>query len=181
MQNRRSRFGLMIYLLVMLLLTIRAVILTVGHENTLRSNLFVMNRSSISLNELTTHIKKLESMMEDIENYKLYDIKEALQKTINLVETASQEFNAQYDAWINVKSEISKDKSSYLKLREQLEQVQKMRNSEILRFKELLDEAREPPVYADVINLLLSFLMGVISSIIATNITSWWTMRKSNS
>lgn len=178
MTKKRTIVILAVLLVAISVLIYRAGMLTIGDDNRLRANLVVMNRTPISVKKLTEHVDYLQSMMNNIDSFRLIDIRDALQKTVTLVRESSMEYKAQYDAWMAVRDEISKDKNSFLKLRQQLDQTQKLQSEEVVRLKKALDEVNRPSLYADMLNLSLSFVLGVLSSILATKIISWWSTRK---
>jgi len=129
-----------------------------------------MNRSPLSFVALGAQIEELQRMTLNIDNYKLVEIKSALEKTARLAINARTEFQAQYDAWMYVESQSTKDKESFLQLRQKLDDVQKLQDREIVRLKKLLDESTKPSLLNDSFTLLLSFGLGILSSMIGSRI-----------
>lgn len=174
----RANFILVTLALGFSLLIVRAVILSLSDEAKLRTNVVLMNRAPVSLQQLTSHIGELEVMTSNIEKVSLGEIKLGLENTIRLVNQSNMELKAQYDAWIRIKDEIKKDDAQFRGLRNQLTHMQSLQDEEILRLKNMLNKAQKPSIFADATNLFLSFVLGVLSSIIATRGLRWWEMRK---
>ena len=174
----RSAILLSILLLAVLTLAVSAGILIIGHKNTLRANLSVMSRSPKSFQLLSDNMRDLQEMTSNIDQYSLLQIKDALNKTSILVNQATAEFKAQQDSWNKVQGQINKDKVNFLEIRQQLEDVQKLQSGEILRLKTLLDETSRPSLLSDLTDLFVSFVFGVLASIVASHIYSWLKSRK---
>lgn len=160
--------------LIVVLIIVRATIVSIGDNNRLRSNLVVMNRSPQSFVALGAQIEELQRMTLNIDNYRLVEIKSALEKTARLAGNAKTEFQAQYDAWVYVQSQSTKDKENFLQLRQKLDDVQKLQDREIVRLKKLLDESTKSSLLDYSFTLLLSFGLGILSSMIAARIHDYW-------
>lgn len=155
-------------------------ILMVGNSNKLNTNISIMNRTPTSFIELGKQVQKLQIMTSNIDNYTLNDIKSSLLTTANLTNLASSEFKAQYESWLFVKGQINKDADSFIQVKQKLDQVQKLQDDEIVRLKELLDKSTKPSLLSSSLNLLISFLLGVLSSIFSSHVYSKWLQKKQN-
>lgn len=164
----RSRFLLSAILLGFLVMLVRVGILTVGEENARRSNLAIMGRSAASIDRLNAHMAQLNQMTSNIENYNFGQIREALALTTTLVNQLGREFKAQQTSWEKVQAEIRRDQISFLELKNELAQIQDLQANEIVRLKKAIDEAARPSIFADAINLVISFVLGFFSSIAAS-------------
>ncbi len=122
----RSTLLISMLMLILLVLIIRAYILTIGEESNLRSNIWIMSRSPESIQRLNTHLVTLQEMTSNIGQYNLNQIKEALSKTSTLAQQANIEFIAQQDSWNKVQLEIKKDKISFFEIQRQINEAQKI-------------------------------------------------------
>jgi len=152
----------------MLIVLVRGAILTVGEENNRRANLAIMGRSADSLARLNAHMASLDRMTANIERYNFGQIRETLALTNSLVSQLGREFAAQQKSWEAIQAEIRKDEISFLDLKNQLAQIQKLQAGEIVRLKQAIDEATRPSLVADMVNLFFSFVLGFLSSIAAS-------------
>lgn len=176
----RSRFIFSLLAFLAFLLIVKTAILTVGNSNRMQSNLAVMNRSPQSFIELGKQVEKLQQITANIDNYKLKEIKDELSTTAILAAHARTEFQAQYDAWISVQGEISRDKESFLKLKQRLDEVQRLQDAEIVRLSNLLEESTKTSIAEDAFGWVLSFIVGVMSSILATSIYDKWNKKRTD-
>lgn len=178
-----KRFYILLFCLFITVagLVYRAAFVIVGPDNVEKVNLVLMNRSPISLQRLNEHAEKLEEMTNNIDNYTFSTIKLEIDKTIKLVNFANLELKAQYDAWISVKSSLKNDGDSLAKLKEQLDTTRNLQEQEIVKLKNILDNIQKPSIIADLINLTLTFIFGVLSSVIASiGINKWKNRHKSS-
>jgi hypothetical protein len=180
MFRKRSRVLMFSAAIFWLVVIVRAAILTVGASNHLRSDLALMNRTPRSLIALGEQVEVLNRIATDIDNYNLGQIKTELATTAYLAGTAQVEFQAQYEAWVSVRGQTSKDKASYLELRQRMDELQHLQDSELVRLKNLLDHATKPTMLSDVVNMALSFFLGVVSSIFASHLYDRWKSRDKN-
>jgi hypothetical protein len=176
--DRRRRVFLSVFLAGSAALIVQAGILTVGASNRLQSNLAVMNRSPQSFIALGSQVEELRRITTNIDDYKLREIKSALTTTARLAGHAQSEFLAQYESWVSVQGEIEKDKDSFQQLRQRLDEVKRLQDSEIVRLKDLLDRSAKPSLIADGLNLGISFLVGILSSVLASHIYEKLKLRK---
>ncbi|SFL26820.1 hypothetical protein SAMN05216302_105015 [Nitrosomonas aestuarii] len=174
MNNKRVFVLLFCFFIVISGLIYRASVLMVGNENSEKANLVLMNRSPVSLQHLNEHAGKLEEMTNDINNYTFSSIKREIDKTIKLINLTNLELKAQYEAWISVKGMMKSDSDSLIKLKDQLDTTRNLQQKEILKLKKILDEVQKPSLITDLFNLALTFVLGVLSSILATmGLTLW--------
>lgn len=155
-------------------LLVRSAVLFLGRDNRMQATIAVMNRSPKSFVALGDEVVRLQEMTANIDSYKLGEVKEELSKTVSLVNEARLEFLAQYDAWISVKGQISRDKINFFEIKEKLDESQRLQDKEILRLKGLLDQAQAPSWLTEFWSIVISFVAGVFSSIVATKIYVWW-------
>lgn len=170
-------------LLICLFITVAGLVYRIAFvmtdsTNVEKVNLVLMNRSPISLQRLNKHAEKLEDMTHNIDNYTFSTIKLEIDKTVELVSAANLELKAQYDAWISVKSSLKDDGDSLAKLKEQLDTTRNLQEQEIVKLKKILDNIQKPSIFDDLINLILTFLFGVLSSVIASMGLNLWKNRK---
>lgn len=171
--------GLSIFLLVVVAgLVYRTSTLMLGEENREKVNLVLMNRAPLSLQKLNEHAKKLESMTADIEQYSFAGIRGAIEETTHLVTLTNRELKAQYDAWLEIQTRIKSDAGSFYRLRDQLDEIQNLQDQQILDLKRMLEAAEKPSVVDDFINLSLTFLLGVFSSLLASAAWAEWKNRR---
>lgn len=150
----------------------RSVYLTLGTDSRMRANLTVMNRSPASFVALGKQTEKLQEMSSSIDRYSLGDIKTVLSDTVRLVSEARTEFLAQYDAWVAVKGQTSKDRESFLEFKARLDETRNMQVAEIVRLKKALDESTKPSWFETLGNLVAAFVAGIASSWIASALYS---------
>ncbi len=156
------------FFLIATVLGYRAAILTVGAENRELGNLMIMSRNPIQLRLLNQHAADLQTMVDDIENYSFADISTSLRRTVAIVAAVNTEIEAQAKAWMETKSQMDTDSAAFLKLRSELETIRSLQDEEIVELRGLLAEAEQPSIMADTFNLVLTFVLGVFSSVLAT-------------
>lgn len=174
--QRRSRFMMVLIYVVAALLAYRAAFVVLSPSYRMRSALVTANLSPVSLGRLMDQAGVLNRLASNIEHTTISELRGALDVMVNLTERSSRELQAQYDAWSIVRGQIKNDGTTYNELRARLEQTQRLQETEILRLREALDRAQKPSTWTDVGNIGLSFLFGVLSSILATFI---WEKRSS--
>lgn len=173
----RIKMILFYFLLFFIIISVRSAILMIGRANKLKSNLIIMNRTPPSFAELSNQVVKLQHITSDIDNYTLSDIKDNLVLTANLAEIAGSEFQSQYNSWVAVKGQISKDNENFVQLKQKLDQVQKLQDTEVVRLSKLLDEYMKPTLSSIGISMFGSFIVGVLSSILASYVYARWPQR----
>lgn len=146
----------------------RAYVVTIGAENVTQTNLMLVTRTPHSLTKLKNHTEKMSSMIEDIESLPLKDIKSTILETVNLINLTSREIDAQYEAWIDLKAKMDTDGITFRELKNKLETVKTLQNQEIADLKSVLDDVYNQSVTSQMISLIVSFLVGILSSIAAS-------------
>lgn len=176
----RRRAGLLftVFVLLAVALIVRAAFVTIGTSNRLKTNLAIMNRTPQSFLDLGAQVETLTEMTAEIDQHSLAEIKSALITTSRLAAYAQVEYRAQYDAWLAIKNVNAQDKKAFLQLRNQLDEVQRLQDTEIVRLKKLLDDSTKPSLFADGMNLMFSFVVGILSSILASRLYELWKARK---
>jgi hypothetical protein len=143
-----------------------------------KANLVVLNTEQSSVAALVSQTEQLRLLTNNVERASLADIRAALEKTVTVANRAALDFQGQFEAWSELRGKIKQDSSTYDALRAQLSDLQKLQQGEILRLKEALDAAQKPSIFADVFNLSLSFVLGVLSSILASALYEGWRRRR---
>lgn len=176
--RRRADLLLTVFVLLAVALLVRAAFVTIGTSNRLQTNLALMNRTPQSFLDLGAQVETLSEMTAEIDQHSLAEIKSALITTSRLAAYAQVESRAQYDAWLAIKNASVQDKKVFLQLRNQLDEVRRFQDTEIVRLKKLLDDSTKPSLLADGMNLMFSFVVGVLSSILASRLYEPWKARK---
>jgi len=156
----------------------RSIYLMVGENNRINSDLIIASRTPLSLDQLNIQAVKLKKIADNIDSYSFGQIKQAINETVNLVKISNREINAQYEAWLNVKSKINVDTKHYVQLKHQLSKIQELQTAEIIRLRLMLKNAERPSIIVDIWNLILTFVLGVSSSFAASLL---WKKYKSRS
>jgi len=166
-------------LLFAVVIIIKVGKLTIDGNNRLRAHLVYMNRTPISFAELGNQVVRLNEMTSHLDSYSISEIKNAMHTSAILAEIARSEFESQYNSWLYVQGKIGNDTDSLLKLREQLNLLQNLNDKEITRLKKVIDDTNRPSIFESSFNLLLSFVLGVLSSILASHIYTKYQRRTS--
>jgi len=146
--------------------------------NRITANLVVANQPQDSLAALVTQANRLSLLSKNIESLSINSLKAAMDDSVVAAQRAAIDFNAQSNAWSELRGKIKDDSSTYESLRVQLADLQRMQKDEIVRLKTLLDEAQRPSIFADAFNLFLSFFVGVLSSLLASGLYEKWQARR---
>lgn len=170
-----------LFVIVAILMAYRASFVVLSPSYRARAALVEANLQPVFVAPLLEQVGQLKTMGANIETTSIVALREALQNTARLAESATKEFEAQYASWAVVRGEIKNDGAPYNELRRQLEQTQRLQETEIIRLREALDKAVKPSMWWDVGTQGLSFFMGVLSSILATltweripALKNWW-------
>jgi hypothetical protein len=73
-------------------------------------------------------------------------VKAALTETATLLKETQLEIDAQYQTWDAMKSAMEKDDATYRSVAMRLAAVRSQQDDQILRLRELIDSAQQPPV-----------------------------------
>jgi hypothetical protein len=176
----RSKFVVIVFGLLFSALLGRAFYLATNPLNRLRSAMVVANAPQDSLVALVREAERLKQLSSNIESLSISQLKAELQNSISVAQRAALEFNAQSQAWSDLRGKIKEDSTTYNALRADLAKLQELQQGEILRLKKMLDEAQRPSIFADAWNLGLSFALGVLSSILASWLYEAWKGRQLN-
>jgi hypothetical protein len=174
-REQRRRFGLIAFMLAIVFVVVmaRAAVLMLGEENQRRADLAVMGRTPLSLVELNQQMSLLRNLTADIDHSSFQQIRDALTRTITLVDRTNTELIAQNEAWKETRSRIKNDELMYRSLRANLDNTRRLQDEEIIRLKRMLDRAQRPSMLSDAMSLVFTFTLGVISSMLATLIYPW--------
>jgi hypothetical protein len=180
MRNFRARIAVvfLLFLACAISLTYRAIELTIGGENRAVTNLALISRKNMSMERLNNQITALDRITDNIDRSSIGDLKAVLVQTATLLKATEIDIGAQYKAWDVIKSEINKDDATYRAVALRLAEVRAQQDDQILRLQGLLDTARQPRILITVSQYVLSFGLGVLSSILASWLNSWWASRR---
>ncbi len=180
MTNFRARIAVVFLLFVACAISLayRAVELTIGGENRVVTNLALISRKNMSMERLNSQITELDRITNNIDRSSIGDLKAVLVQTATLLKETEIDVGAQYKAWDVIKSEMNKDDATYRAVALRLAEVRAQQDDQILRLQGLLDTARQPRILITVSQYVLSFGLGVLSSILASWLNSWWTSRR---
>lgn len=146
----------------------------------LRAAMVVANAPQDSLVALARESARLEQVSKNLDSMSINAIKQALKDASSVAVRAALDFNAQSRAWSDLRGKIRQDSSTYDALRNDLATLQSIQREEIMRLKEMLDKAQRPSIFVDVWNLALSFILGVLSSLVASTMYERWRIMKSD-
>jgi hypothetical protein len=176
--NPRLRSMYAMLFLAGVIFGMRALYLTTNQENVERAAIIVMNRPLASASGLSEAVAQMRAISSNVELFPLATIRKKLLEVAGLISTNNAEIEAQYQAWTKVKESIKTDAASYLEIRDRLAVLQRTQDKEILRLKEALAATQRPSLFADSLDLLLSFVLGVFSSIVASALWEWHSKRR---
>jgi hypothetical protein len=161
-------------IVVMVVLFWRSLGLMLGEENPRLTDMALMSRKPLSVEQLNKQASELRRLAKNIDTASFQDIRVAFERTIVLVERANTEIAAQYQAWEQTRGRMKDDEVNYLTLRANLENSKRLQEAEIIRLKRALDEAQTPSFFDSALTGSFTFLLGVISSLLATAIYPPW-------
>lgn len=177
----RSRFVVGVLTVFALLILYRASFVVLSPSYRARNAMLQANLQPVFVAPLIEQVGKLKTIGENVETTTIVDLREALTNTVRLAEHATKEFEAQYASWSVLRGEIKNDGTTYNELRRQLEETQRMQEAEIIRLRGALDKAVKPSVWWDIGAGAVTFLLGILSSILASMtwermpaLKEWW-------
>ncbi|OBT06768.1 hypothetical protein A9267_12745 [Shewanella sp. UCD-FRSSP16_17] len=150
------------------LLGYRAAVVTMGMENATSTNLMLVTRTPNSLTKLQEHSDKMNLMINDIESLPLKDIRSTITKTVALINLTTREIDAQYEAWVDLKAKMDDDGVTFRELKKNLDTIKTLQGEEIISLKKTLDDVNNDDVSVQFISLLISFIVGILSSTVAS-------------
>jgi hypothetical protein len=174
----RTKMLVVIFSLLFSALAGRAYYLATDSFIRSKADMVLLNTELSSASALARESERLSRLASRLENVSLGELREILANAASLAERASRDFKAQYSSWSALRGKIKEDSSTYESLRVQLAELQRLQNEEILRLKQMLDAAQKPSIFADAMNLTLSFALGVLSSLLASGVYTWWQERR---
>jgi hypothetical protein len=178
MNFNRSRFVLIVFVALFALLLGRAYYLATSPFIRAQANLLSANTELSSVGALARQSSRLDQLSSQVEEMSLSDIRALLDETAALARRAARDFQSQYDSWSSLQGNIQEDSRAHDALRLKLDEVKRLQEGEVVRLKAMLDEAQKPSVFADALNLIISFFLGVLGSIAANAIYTAWQARK---
>lgn len=177
----RTRVVIWIFLVAAALLAWRACFVAMSPTYRVRAALIEANLQPKFMDPLRVQVRDLQALSQRLERVSIGELRSALERTAGLTEQATREFELQYASWTVLRGQIKNDGSSYDALRVQLADVQNLHEKEIQRLRAALDLAAKPSVWSDIWTTLLSFVLGIASSILATmtwerwpHVRAWW-------
>ena len=162
----------------MLILGFRVSYLTTNSENVDRADLITVTRTPLSFQKLNSHIDELEEMSKNIDTYTLGEIKDITKKTTYLLNQVGIELKAQHESWSDIQNLFEGDAEKFKQLRVSLDKAQQLNNKELLRIKNVMDQANQRTITEELSGTTLSFLFGVSSSLVATFLINVFKRRK---
>lgn len=166
--QKRVKFFVLIIIVFFGFLGYRAAVATMGIENVTNTNLMLVARTPNSLIKLQEHSEKMNLMINDIESLPLKDIRSTITKTVALINLTTREIDAQYEAWIDLKAKMDSDGESFKELKGNLNTIKTLQSEEIKSLKKTLDDVTAEKVSTQFLSLLVSFVVGVLSSVAAS-------------
>lgn len=166
--QKRVKVFVLAIIVIFGLLGYRAAVTTMGMENVTNTNLMLIARTPHSLIKLQEHSEKMNLMINDIESLPLKDIRSTITKTVALINLTTREIDAQYEAWIDLKAKMDSDGESFKELKGNLDTIKTLQSEEIKNLKKALDDVTAEEASTQFLSLLVSFVVGVFSSIAAS-------------
>jgi translation elongation factor EF-1beta len=154
--------------------------LVAGQDNTDRTNLWIISRDSVQLNKLNDHVKKLEGVTVDINNYTFNELKDLINESVTLIRNTNTEIIAQQKSWSEIRSRIAEDKVNFEQLKSDLNQIENIQSKEIERLQRAINDANETNYFRIVIDNITSFILGLVSSLFASFILPHLLRKKDN-
>lgn len=151
-----------------------ALYLTTNPLNQLRAHMMTANQPLDALSALIQQSDRLDQLSKNIENISIALLKQELDRSVMLANLAAKEFDAQSKSWSEMRGKIKQDNSTYDALRMELAELEKIQKDQIVRFKQVISEAERPSILADIRDLFLTFILGVLSSLIASSLYKKW-------
>jgi len=173
-----SHFLLSLFAIGFALMIGRAYCLATDQDNRLRAQLISANLPLDALSELVYQSDKLTSISENIESVSVAALRISISDTAKAASNAAEEFRARSKAWSELRGKIKNDQSTYDNLRSDISQVQALQKDEVIKLKKMLDEAQRPSIFADAFNMTLSFILGILGSIISSWLYESWKGKK---
>lgn len=146
----------------------KAYVTTLGIDVETRTNLMILARTPQSLISLKEQSKELDLLASNIEKNSFEDIKKNIDRTIYLINSTTKEIEAQYKSWENVKEQMNVDSSKLIILKQNLDNIQSAQTEEIAKLKAILNTAYTESAIDKSVGYIVSFVIGVLSSLIAT-------------
>ncbi|MGB3383956.1 MAG: hypothetical protein WBA64_04705 [Marinomonas sp.] len=174
----RFRYILSLFFILSLVLGGRVVYLTLNSENVDRADLITVTRTPLSFQKLNSHIDELEEMSKNIDTYTLGEIKDITKKTTYLLNQVGIELKAQHESWSDIQNLFEGDAEKFKQLRVSLDKAQQLNNKELLRIKNVMDQANQRTITEELSGTTLSFVFGVSTSIVASYLIKMFQRRK---
>jgi len=144
----------------------------------MQAQMVTANLPMDSLTMLVYQTDRLNQLTKKIDNVSVAALRSAMEESVRAANLAAVDFRAQSNAWSDLRGKIKDDTSTYDALRAQLAEVQRLQKDEIVRLKQMLDDAQRPSILADAWNLFLSFVLGVVGSFLASGLYERWRARR---
>jgi len=157
-----------VFAIIACILLGRSIYLATSGAHRGRTNLMLMTRTPQSLKLLEAQNRKIAQIASDIDSYSLREIKDVLSQTSRVAGRTTTELRAQSDAWEKIKTKIDIDANTYKDVQQNLSLVARLQSAEIVKLNKLLDDSTKPTLWNNILALLSSFLLGIVSSVAAT-------------
>lgn len=180
--KRETVVRLMIVCLPIALMAIvllgRAGYLASNQQSQDRTKLILMTRTPDSIIRLEEQSKELARVAANIDQHSLSEIRTLLDKTASTAGYATREIQAQQDAWRDIQTRNRVDADTYKRIQTDLSGVTKMQEEEIVRLNDLLDRAKAEPLAISILAFVVTFILGILSSLISSQLYDIWKDRK---
>jgi len=154
---------------IVLLVFARGIYILIGKDLNDEINTILVTRPLVSLKALAAHTDKIELVQNDIENQSFAQIKKMFEDTLRLTQNSVIEIKSQESAWLELKSEMKEDRVNFEQIKNQLADVENIKDQQIIRVKELMDVSESSFVIRSlqwVGNHFVGFALGILASLI---------------
>jgi hypothetical protein len=178
LNDSRARIVMAIFTLAFTIALGRAYYLATDPFLRQQAALIAVNTELSSVSALERQSRKLSELTVRVEAISIGELRTLLIETAKIARGAAVDFQTQYEAWSSMRGMIKQDSSTYDALRSQLAEAKKMEQEEILYLKKMLEAAQQPSIFSDVVNLTISFVFGIVSSLVASAMYERWSHRR---
>lgn len=124
--------------------------------------------SKDTLSLIAIEIERLNQLALRTDSLSIFELQQALKRSVDIASIAAVDLELQAKTWKDIRERIAEDKMSHESLKAELVEVKKLHALEIARIKSIIDIATQPNMWTVFFNHFVSFIFGVISSIIAS-------------
>lgn len=164
----RSRFVISLIALAFSMLFARTIYVMLIWKPSGKTELARAAISKDSLSSLAVEIERLSQLSTKTDSLSINELRQAIQRSTEVASRAAVDLQSQAKTWEEIRRGIAEDKVTHDTLKANLLEIKKLHAEEIVRVKSLIDAATRPSVWGEVFNLAISFIFGVLSSILAS-------------